>query len=147
MAVAGGHPLTFNGKAVELTGVLKHVVLGSSVGAGALLAYAVWDLVKAQPAAVIAVMDKWGPMSLIAICGLVLFDRRFGQSVEATRESARAQQALADSVQQLVSKDDIRIREQELKMAVLVNRTEENHAMLTELTQQTAAKSAAAGAS
>jgi hypothetical protein len=67
--------------------------------------------------------------------------------VEATRESARAQQALADSVQQLVSKDDIRIREQELKMAVLVSRTEENHAMLTELTQQTGAKAAAAGAS
>lgn len=112
--------------------LLKHAVLGTSMGAGAVVAYALWEIARSQPLALVNVVHDFGAGTFIGACGLFIFDRRFGQTVEATRESAKAQQALADSVQQLVNKDDRRAQEQDLMLATIAGNTEKLLARLAE---------------
>lgn len=124
--------MTFNGKAVEFSGLLRHAVLGGSIGAGTVIAYAVYAVAKAQPAAIIEIVRSWGVLGLMGIVAMVLWDRRQGETIAATRESAAAfaagaaaQQQLAMAVNKIAEKDDERFRELELTVGVTARNTRE----------------------
>lgn len=93
--------------------LVKKLVLGGSVSAGAVLAYELLEIARRDPKVIEAVVS-WGPMFAIAICGMLIVDRRIGSGVEALNANASAQQKLADAVQQIAQRDDERQREMEL---------------------------------
>ena len=138
--------MTFNGKDLGGLGgfAMKHLLTGGSIGAGAILAMAIWDLSKSQPQLFIETFAKWGPGAALGMFAIVFVDRRLGQGMTLLRDNTKAQQQMADAVQGLVQKDDVRAREQELALDVITSRTEQIHQLLEELKHQGAARGAGA---
>jgi hypothetical protein len=145
--VAGGGALTFNGRQLDVGGLLRHAVLGGSIGVGTVIAYAVYAVAKAQPALIIELVRSWGVLGLLSVVGMVLWDRRQGETIAATRESAAAfaagaaaQQQLAAAVNKIAEKDDERFRELELTVGVTARNTREIIERLHRMEQKPAAK-------
>jgi hypothetical protein len=85
----------------------KFLLLGAiGAGVGASAIQVVYELAKQRPEAVIAALSYWGPLFPIAAGLLFVVDRRFGQYADISRESAKAQQQMADAIQAIAQKDD-----------------------------------------
>lgn len=136
--------LTFNGRSFDLA---KTALFGGSLGVGVIIAEAIYEVAKQQPALVAEVLRSWGPLGLMGIVGMVLWDRRQGETIAATRESAAAfaagataQQQLATAVNRIAEKDDERFRELELTVGVTARNTREIIERLHRIENKPAAK-------
>lgn len=95
---------------------IRTLLLGGGAGAGVALVVALAKAIGAEPKLVIQLLSGWGPLSMLAVVGLVIFDRHQGENLLAQRESAAAMQAMADSIRQIAGKDDLAARERELML-------------------------------
>jgi hypothetical protein len=102
--------VTFNGKEIG-AGLLKHVLTGGGVTVGVLLAYAGYEIAKAQPQMVIELMRSWGAPAMLGAMAVVFMDRRIGQGMRLLSDNTRATQKMADAMSEIAHKDDNRARE------------------------------------
>jgi|SRR6185437_10753273 len=106
----------------SLTPLLKKINLPwllATLGTGAGIMAIVSRLAANEPKAVIDLVGNWGPLFALALFLIWVGDRRTGEMLAVSRESALSQQKLADAMQQIAQKDDIRGREMELGMATM----------------------------
>jgi hypothetical protein len=83
---------------------VRTAIFGTSVGAGVVIAEAIYKLSQSQPALLLEVVRGWGALGIIGIVGMVLWSRQSSETLAVTRESAAAQQSLADAVRESASK-------------------------------------------
>ncbi|ABF42404.1 hypothetical protein Acid345_3403 [Candidatus Koribacter versatilis Ellin345] len=94
---------------VDYRGALMKAALACGGGIGMTIAWFAIKFITVDPklaADVVKTVLGWGPLSLIAIVGVVQADIRARESMRVQAEAARAQQALADAVTQIAAKDD-----------------------------------------
>ena len=84
------------------------------------LAVALLQLIRPSAAQLLTVLATWGPMFLVCVLGMVLFYlmvSAWGQRlVDSIAANAAAQQSMADAMQQIAHRDDVRDRERELAL-------------------------------
>lgn len=125
--------------------LLKHLVTGGAISAGGVLAYALLHLVEAQPQMVVQAVSSWGPLALIAVMGMVMVDRRFGQVLEVQRDSTKAHQELADAVTNLAARDDREREEQRRLLSQIGSQQEKILMKLDQVEPRNSARGAHAG--
>ncbi|MCU1308244.1 MAG: hypothetical protein JWN45_2939 [Acidobacteriaceae bacterium] len=132
------------GRAVEATTTptVKNIFLaGSGLGSGLGVTYFVAEMLKADPKLAIQTVTQWGPLFVLFAITLYLCDRRFGQLIDKQGETANqmvaahvqgaaAQQAMADAVNRIASKDSDREREMELVLGHLTRNSERTRDLL-----------------
>lgn len=137
---------------------MKVLTAGGGVGAGTVVMLALVRIFESDPALISQAMSalvQWGPLFAIAVGILVVGDRRFGQMtaiqkdnsqqmVAAAKESAEAQQKMADAVTQLAERDDRRQQKLEIEIGYVGTKMDQ---VLNELADlKKAVNSRAAGA-
>jgi len=125
--------------------LLKHLLTGGVISAGSVMAYALWHLVESQPQLVLQVVNGWGPLAAIAIGGMLLVDRRFGQVLDVQRDSTSAHQKLADAVKELADRDDHEREEQRRLLSFVGSQQEKILLKLDQVDRNTQARGAHAG--
>ena len=89
-------------KADEL---VKKLLLGSGVTAGAVLTYQLFELAKKDPRLLEQVVN-WGPLFVIGVIALTMIDRNFSQMIQVSRENVLAQQQMSAAMEKIADKDD-----------------------------------------
>ena len=135
-SIGGGNGRSAS-RIAEITGVgQKTLVIAGTGGAGGVLGIAVLDLVRSQPQMVLTLFREWGPLALIVMIGMLVADRRLGESNQVSREMAASMQKLADATNRIAEKDDERARELELAVGVMARDTSEVLSRVKELKAQ-----------
>jgi len=106
----------------------RALILSLGTGSGFALAVAVLQLLRPGATQLLTVLATWGPMFLVVILGMVLFYLMAGtwgqRLLEAMSANAAAQQSMADAMQQIAHRDDVRERERELALDHLAYTTQ-----------------------
>jgi SNF family Na+-dependent transporter len=106
----------------------RTLVFSIGAGSGLAVAAAVLQLIRPNAGQVLAVMAAWGPMFLVVMLGMILFYLMLGgwgqRLVDAMTTNAVAQQQMADAMQQIAHRDDVRDRERELALDHLAYTTQ-----------------------
>jgi len=137
------HRLFSNGG--TLATVLRFVLGGTGAGMTVALIIMLVKLIEANPAAAWRIVEQWGPVFTLALVGLVLVDRRFGQFIETTQKSSAAMQELASSVHQMAEKDDRRAQATEAAVGFVAQQNEEILSRLKEIKDSMPQKSSLPG--
>lgn len=117
-------------KADEL---VKKLLLGSGVTAGAILTYQLFELAKKDPKLLEQVVN-WGPLFVIGVIALTMIDRNFSQMIQVSRENVLAQQQMSAAMEKIADKDDRQSEELRRLTAYSALQTEK---MLRQLDDQT----------
>jgi hypothetical protein len=106
----------------------RTLILSLGAGSGFALAVAILQLLRPSGVQLLAVLATWGPMFLVVILGMVLFYLMVGtwgqRLVDSIAANAAAQQSMADAMQQIAHRDDVRERERELALDHLAYTTQ-----------------------
>jgi len=106
----------------------RTLILSLGAGSGFAFAIALLQLLRPSAPGLLTVLATWGPMFLVVVLGMVLFYlmvNTWGQRlVESIAANAAAQQSMADAMQQIAHRDDVRERERELALDHLAYTTQ-----------------------
>lgn len=132
---------------IDARSLIVKLLMMSSAGAGTAIAWFALKLVAADPKLAMEMVKTvagWGPLSVIAIIGVVQADRRAADNLRVQTESARAMQALADGVRQIAEKDDRAVEESRRMLTFIGTKQEEILERLSEYVKGDKAKGASA---
>jgi hypothetical protein len=85
--------------------LVKKIVFGGGVTAGAMATYELFEIAKRDPKILESVVG-WGPLFIIAVVVIVVVDRNFGQMIALGRDNVQAQQRMSDAMEKIAEKDD-----------------------------------------
>ena len=106
----------------------RTLILSLGAGSGFALVLALLQLLRPSASQLLTVLATWGPMFLVVVLGMVLFYllvSTWGQRlVDSIAANAAAQQSMADAMQQIAHRDDVRDRERELALDHLAYTTQ-----------------------
>lgn len=104
-----------------MNGKLAKLAMGGfGIGAGGVVALAIFDVVRSQPEMTMKLLDAWGAPFVLMVAGMYLADRRMGQMIQTGKENAQALTSMAGAIDRIATKDDQREREQELLVNHLI---------------------------
>jgi hypothetical protein len=132
----------------DMVAKLPHLLLGTSMGAGATIAYV---LAEKEPRALIETFQHWGAQAFLGMVALVVFSQVStrvidvgAQMVQVGRDNATAQQKLADAVQELANRDDREKEEQRRLLSYVGSQQEKILRAIDELHNVTKSRGASA---
>jgi hypothetical protein len=106
----------------------RTLILSLGAGGGFALAGAILELFRPNGQQLLTVLATWGPLFLVVVLGMVLFYLMVGtwgqRLVDSIAANAAAQQSMADAMQQIAHRDDVRERERELALDHLAYTTQ-----------------------
>jgi hypothetical protein len=107
------------------TGAVRWVLTAFGGGAGAALGYTAIQAIKAHPELLQQLLSSGAFGFAALIIGMVIFRQQFENFNVTQQRGVFAQEQLAISISELVSRDDQRAREQELTLNHLARGTDE----------------------
>jgi hypothetical protein len=84
----------------------------------------VYMLVEKEPKLALEVIQSWGAPAMLGLVAMVIVDRGVRSLVQSNKETAAAQQRLADAVEQIAKRDDMEAMAQRALMNHVASQTE-----------------------